>query len=163
MKLPPQPGLGALQPVALGFRQRLAGPVDIELQLGRCLSSCRACLPRPRLSRILSGLLRVAALRECAVFRCSAMINSMPLLVKTSAAAIGSCAGMRELEPAGGVNRCGRYVARRLWPTARARERLFPGVFSSDLVHGLAAGSALERGAKSLWPQVAVASCRCDV
>jgi hypothetical protein len=104
--------------------------------------------------------LRVAALRECAVFRCSAMINSMPLLAKTSAAAIGSRAGMRELEPAGGVNRCGRYDGRAA-PLAyclRARERSFPGVFPSGLVHGIAAqfGIAARR-------QVALVSCRCAV
>jgi hypothetical protein len=94
------------------------------------------------------------------------MINSMPLLAKTSAAAIGSLAGMRELEPAGGVNSCGRYDGRAA-PLAyclRARERSFPGVFSSGLVHGLRRGSALKRGAKSLgfkslWCHLAV-MCR---
>jgi hypothetical protein len=92
------------------------------------------------------------------------MLNSMPLLAKTSAVAIGCCAGMRELEPAGGVIRCGRYDGRAA-PLAyrlRARERSFPGIFlwSMDLQRG----SALERGAKSLglkslWCHVAVV-CR---
>jgi hypothetical protein len=104
------------------------------------------------------------------------MINSMPLLAKTSAAAIGSGAGVRELEPAGGVNRCGRYDGRAA-PLAyrlRARERSFPGVFSLGLVHGLAArfGIGARRqslglkslglkslGLKSLWCHVAVV-CR---
>jgi hypothetical protein len=135
MKLPPQLGLGALQPVALGFRQRLAG----------------------------------------AVFRCLAMINSMPLLAKTRAAAIGSRAGMRELEPAGGVNPCGRYDGRAapfgLLPQG-------PGTFISGrfLIRfgpwtcgDLQRGSALKRGAKllglkslglkSLWCHVAMV-CR---
>src|SRR5450631_3188662 len=103
------------------------------------------------------------------------MLNSMPLLAKTSAAAIGCCAGMRELEPAGGVNRCGRYDGRAA-PLAyrlRARERSFPGVFSLGLVHGLAARfgiGARRQVARSqvarsqvAWPQVAVVSCRCGV
>jgi hypothetical protein len=128
-ELPPQFGLGAMQPVALGFRQRLAGVL-------------------PMLT----------------------MIKSMPLLAKTSVAAIGSRAGIRELEPAGGVNRCDRYDggAAPLAYGLRARERSFPGVLSSGLVHGLAArfGIGARRQvawSQVAWPQVAVVSCRCGV
>jgi len=45
MKLPPQLGLGALQSVALHFRQRLAGAVDIKGQhrergaIGACFAA----------------------------------------------------------------------------------------------------------------------------
>ena len=57
MKLPPQFGLGALQSVALRFRQRLAGAVDIKGQhrerraIGACLAartSFRRALERCR-------------------------------------------------------------------------------------------------------------------
>jgi hypothetical protein len=57
MKLPLQLGLGARQPVALGFRQRLAGAVDIKRQHRRrrvkgtglaARTSFRRALPRRR-------------------------------------------------------------------------------------------------------------------
>jgi hypothetical protein len=74
------------------------------------------------------------------------MINSMPLLAKTSAGAVGSLAGMRELEPAGDVGRCGPHdgCAAPLALLAQSPGSSFPGVFSIGLVHGLAAQFGIE-------------------
>jgi hypothetical protein len=87
------------------------------------------------------------------------MINSMPLLAKTSADAIGSVAGMRELEPAGAVGRRGQYdgSAAPLALLPQSLGMFISGVFSLGLVHGLAAQFGIESrrqnrcGVKSLW------------
>jgi len=65
----------------------------------------------------------------------------MQLLAKTSTDAIGSFAGMRELELAGGVSRYGPYDGR-----AALLALLTPGpeTFISGLVHGLAAQFGIE-------------------
>jgi hypothetical protein len=74
------------------------------------------------------------------------MINSMPLLAKTSTDAIGSFAGMRELELAGGVSRYGPYDGRAalLALLTPDPETFISGVFSLGLVHGLAAQFGIE-------------------
>jgi hypothetical protein len=79
----------------------------------------------------------------------SGVINSLPLLAKRSADAIGSFAGMWELEPAADV---GSAAVRRLWPYGlRAWQRPFPGVSHSVWSMDLRRCSALNRGAKSPW------------
>jgi len=161
MKLPPQLGLGALQSVALRFRQRLAGAVDIKGQhrergaIGGeprsaerlsdaaiffalvCLktpcfrsSASLSCVTRCDqrfgdaffsddflraelafltvvLRVLLLAVLRVAALREWAVLRCSAMINSTSLQPKNGRRPNRFRWAMRELLRRQGVGECG--------------------------------------------------------
>src|SRR5216683_6456694 len=161
MKLPPQLGLGTLQSVALRFRQRLAGAVDIKGQHrergaigGEPRSAERlsdaaiffalVCLKTPcfRSSASLScvtrcdqrfgdaffgddclraelafltvvlrvrllAVLRVAALREWAVLRCSAMINSMSLQPKNGRRRDRFPGTMREPLCSQRVDKCG--------------------------------------------------------